>query len=155
MIDVYKKMLCLMMTTLLAVSQVGICLAAPTQTNPELGQKSQMDSGQAAGSTVEQMSGPSGEPPMGLAFSAHGLALMGNESYNLMLTVENLILPDPIQVRRLLASNKSVEELRDEINEIQGKAIYRGSIKLDGMVYLWLTLIFLYLARDRSHCMPM
>jgi hypothetical protein len=135
MIDVYKKMLCLIMTTLLAVSQVGIGLALPTQTFPELGQKSQMDSRQAAEFAVEQMSGPSGEAPMGPTFSGRGFALMGNESHDLMLNVENLILPDPIQVRRLLASNKSVEELRDEINEIQGKAIYRGIIKLDGMVY--------------------
>jgi hypothetical protein len=52
-----------------------------------------------------------------------------------------LMPPDPMQVQRLLASNKSIEEIRDEINAMQEKAMYRGFIKLDEMVYPLMDLI--------------
>ena len=135
MICAYKEMLCLVMTTMLVVSLVGIGLAVPTQTCQELDQRASKDSGAAAVFVEGQMVGPSGEAPMGLSYSGRGSALMGNESHDLMITAENLMPPDPIQVQRLLASNKSIEELRDEINAMQGNAIYRGSIRLDGMIY--------------------
>ena len=65
MIDVYKKMLYLMMTTLLVVILVDIGLSVPTQTYQELDQRAPMDIRERAGFTVEQMSGPFGEAPMG------------------------------------------------------------------------------------------
>ena len=72
---------------------------------------------------------------MGPSYSGRGFALKDHESHDLMMTVVNPMPPDPMQVQRLLASNKSIEEIRDEINAMQDKAIYRGFIKLDEMVY--------------------
>jgi len=124
-----------MMTALLIVIQVGIVSAIPVQPCPESdqGAPDYRPTDDFAGGQIDR---PPGEgPPMGLSYSGRGFAMKDHESHDLMMTVMNLMPPDPMQVQRLLASNKSIEEIRDEINAMQDKAMYRGFIKLDGMVY--------------------
>lgn len=135
MIFANQKRIYLMIAALIAVSQAGMGSSNPVQTCRELDQRA-LGPGPADGFMEGQIDRPPGEsPPMGLSYSGRGFALKDHESYDLMMTVVNLMPPDPMQVQRLLASNKSIEEIRDEINAMQDRAIYRGFIKLDEMVY--------------------
>jgi hypothetical protein len=136
MIYINRKLLCSIMEILLALGQVGIAFAISSQTCQELDQITLMDFRPAEEFTGGQTDGPFGEVrPMGLSYSGRGFALKDYVSHDLMITVVNLMPPDPIQVQGLLASNKSIEEIRDEINAMQEKMIYRGFIKLDEMIY--------------------
>jgi len=130
-----KKMLYLMMTALLIMTHAGIVSAIPVQPCPESdqGAPDNRPTDDFAGGQIDHP--PGDGPPMGLSYGGRGFALKDHDSHDLMMTVMNLMPPDPMQVQRLLASNKSIEEIRDEINAVQDKAIYRGFIKLDEMVY--------------------
>ncbi|OPY53061.1 MAG: hypothetical protein A4E48_00909 [Methanosaeta sp. PtaU1.Bin060] len=129
-----QKGIYLMIAALMVVSQVCMGSSVPAQPFRELDQRAPGPG--PADDFAGQMGRPPGEsPPLGLSYSGRGFALKEDESHDLMMTVVNLMPPDPMQVRRLLASNKSIEEIRDEINAMQERAIYRGFIKLDEMVY--------------------
>lgn len=121
----------MILAALLAISQVGMGHDQSPQTHSELGQNLQTDFGETTGSPADQSCEDEAWP----AFSGHGFAMIGNESHDLLIHVENLMSLDPMQVQKLMASNKSLDELSNEINVMQGKAIQRGSIKLDGTVY--------------------
>lgn len=79
------------------------------------------------------------DPPMGLPvdllFSGHGFAIRGNESFPLRLKVEVLLPVQPGQIRDLVASNKSLEEIRDDIRKSAGNEIYRGSLVFDHRLF--------------------
>jgi hypothetical protein len=135
MILANQKRIYLMMAALIVASQVGMSFAALAQICPEMDQRAP-EFRPVDDFTGGQRDQPPGEaPPMGTSYSGRGFALKDHESHDLMLTVVNPMPPDPIKVQRLLASNKSIEEIRDEINAMQGNAIYRGFIRLDELVY--------------------
>jgi len=73
--------------------------------------------------------------PVDVVFSGHGFALKANESYILRLKVEDILPLEPGQIRVLLASNKSLEEIKDDIQANEGKETYRGSVILDHSIY--------------------
>jgi hypothetical protein len=80
-----------------------------------------------------------GVPPMGvpveMIVGGGGFALQNNETHLLRLSVVRLSPLDPGRIRDLLISNKSVEEIREAIKAEEGQALYRGSMKLDDIVY--------------------
>jgi len=80
-----------------------------------------------------------GMPPMGvpveMVVGGGGFALQDNETHLLRLSVVRLSPLDPGRIRDLLVSNKSVEEIREAIKAEEGQALYRGSMKLDDVVY--------------------
>jgi hypothetical protein len=72
--------------------------------------------------------------PMEVLFSGHGFVMRGNESHILRLKVETIMPLEPDQIRGLLASNKSLEEIRNDIRAKEsdtGEKTYRGSMILD------------------------
>lgn len=69
--------------------------------------------------------------PVDLLFSGHGFAIRGNESHPLRLKVEVLLPMPPEQIRDLVASNKSLEEIRDDIREDVGDKVHRGNLVFD------------------------
>jgi hypothetical protein len=74
--------------------------------------------------------------PLEALYSGHGFALKGNESHILRLKIETIMPLQPGQIRDLLSSNKSPEEIRDDIQagEEDEKA-FRGSMILDRSIY--------------------
>jgi len=76
--------------------------------------------------------------PLEVLYSGHGLALKGNESHKLRLKIEAIMPLPPGQIRDLLSSNKSLEEIRDDIRskgEKTGEKAFRGSMILDRSMY--------------------
>lgn len=73
--------------------------------------------------------------PVDLLFSGHGFAIRGNESHPLRLKVEVLLPMPPEQIRDLVASNKSLEEIREDIRENVGEEIHRGSLVFERRLF--------------------
>ncbi len=136
MIDVCKKFLCMALAGLVFVGLTGVCLAEPDQTDNVDGSREQMNPEKPYG--MMMMNQNAGLPmgvPVDVVYSGHGFALRGNESHILRLKVENILPLEPRQIRGLLASNKSLEEIRDDILAKEGEKTYRGSVILDHSIY--------------------
>jgi len=73
--------------------------------------------------------------PVEVLFSGHGFALVDNESHILRLKVESIMPLDPGQIQGLLASNKSLEQIRDDIRAKEGEKTNRGSVIFDRRIY--------------------
>jgi len=74
--------------------------------------------------------------PVEVLQSGHGFALRGNDSFLLWLKVESLMPLEVSQIQGLLESNKSLEEIRDDIQQQEGNIVYRVSVILDHVIYL-------------------
>ncbi|MDM7912146.1 MAG: hypothetical protein QUS09_03530, partial [Methanotrichaceae archaeon] len=61
--------------------------------------------------------------------------LQDNETHLLRLSVVRLSPLDPERIRDLLVSNKSIEDIREAVKAEEGQPLYRGSMKLDDVVY--------------------
>ena len=76
--------------------------------------------------------------PLEVLYSGHGFALKDNESHILRLKVETIMPMQSDQIRDLLSSNKSLEEIRDEIQAKEdeaGEMAIRGSMIFDRGIY--------------------
>jgi len=73
--------------------------------------------------------------PVEVLHSGRGLALRGNESHTLRLSVESLRPIEPKHMRKLLTSNKSLDEIRAALDTVEGEAKFDGTIKLDEKIY--------------------
>lgn len=73
--------------------------------------------------------------PVEVLFNGHGFALVDNESHILRLKVESIMPLEPDQIKGLLSSNKSLEEIRDDIRAKEGEKTNRGSMILDRSIY--------------------
>lgn len=77
------------------------------------------------------------EPGGVMVMSGHGFALKDSEYHIIRLSVVSLPPMEPVSVRRLLASNKSLEEIREEMRMNEGDPAYRGNMRLDDSIYLF------------------
>ncbi|MHB8119634.1 MAG: hypothetical protein ACYDHX_13055 [Methanothrix sp.] len=73
--------------------------------------------------------------PVEVLHSGRGLALIGNESHTLRLSVESLRPIEPTHMRKLLTSNASLNEIRAALDTVEGEAKFDGTIKLDEKIY--------------------
>jgi len=73
--------------------------------------------------------------PIEVLHSGHGIAQKDEESHVLRLNVEVLCPLEPMHVRNLLAANRSVDEIRENIRSRQCDVAYRGSLMLDDGLY--------------------
>ena len=135
MIDVCKKILYMALTGLVFVGLTGICLAEPNQTNNADGSRERINPEKGYGMMPNQNAGLPMGVPVDIVYSGHGFALRANESHILRLKVEEILPLEPGQIRGLLASNKSLEEIRDDIQAKEGEVTYRGSVILDQSIY--------------------
>jgi hypothetical protein len=112
-----ERILCIGLASLLFIGLSGISPAEPNE------MMSPQNEGFPMGVPVEVL------------YSGHGFALLGNESHLLRLKVEAIMPLQPGQIRGLLASNKSLEEIRDDIRAKEGEKTNRGSMILDRSIY--------------------
>jgi hypothetical protein len=115
------------MAGLLLIGLAGICIAEPDHID-------KMDA-KGEGPMHHQMAGFPIRGPIDILHSGCGFALKDNESQTMRLNIEALLPIEPSQIRMQLASNKSLEEIRDNIHAKDGVMIYRGNLMLDGDVY--------------------
>lgn len=118
MMDVCRRLSCMWLAGLLVACLFGVCLAQPDH---------MMD---------QQMIGHPLGVPIEVLQSGHGFALLGNESHIMRLNVEALCPLEPKQIRNLMASNKSLDEIRDDIRTKRCNTAYRGSLMLDRSIYI-------------------
>lgn len=79
------------------------------------------------------------KPPQGniviRLFSGKGFALKGNETHVLRMNVELIRDIDPVYLRDLMTSNKSIDDIREELNAKAGPASLRGSLRINEISY--------------------
>ena len=127
------RILGLGLMVLLLMSSIGLTQAM--QPHEGLGQ-----SGLTRHELVMEAAAPQEGPtdmgvPIELLHSGHGFAIKENESRVFRLNIERRHPIEPMAVMLLLASNRSLEEIRDQIRAKGGGATYRGSMKLDRTIY--------------------
>ena len=72
----------------------------------------------------------------GVVFQSwHGFALNGNESYSMRVSIESLRLVEVVSIRKLMASNLTLEEIRNDIRNDEGKEIHRGVLRIEDDIY--------------------
>jgi hypothetical protein len=134
MMDNCRRILCIGLASLLFIGLSGISLAKPDEN------QNMDEPREGMGLLDGEMMPPqnAGFPmgvPVEVMYSGHGFALMDNESHLLRLKVEAIMPLQAGQIRGLLASNKSLEEIRDDIRAKEGEKTNRGSMILDRSIY--------------------
>jgi hypothetical protein len=75
-------------------------------------------------------------PPAGIVFrNWRGFALNDSESFSLSISIESMRPVAAMNVRKLLASNMTLEEISAEIGKNEGEAINRGILKIGDSIY--------------------
>jgi hypothetical protein len=64
-----------------------------------------------------------------------GFAFQGNETHQIRISIERLVPLEPRQMRSFLASDKSIEEIKEAIKCEEVRPLHRGIMKLDNLVY--------------------
>lgn len=135
-----KRFIGLLITLIILgfTSLVESCLAQPANT---------VENGETAYEMQLQHGGPIVQPSAGLdkamdkgsgGIGFHywqGFAIKGDESYILRVSIEGVRPVGPMNVRRLLASNMSLEEVREEMLAEEGNVTYMGHLKLGDSSY--------------------
>jgi hypothetical protein len=134
MMNICRRILCMGLASLLFIGLSGMSLA-------ELNDNRDMDEPcegmclQGGEMMPPQNAGFPMGVPVEVLFSGHGFALVDNESHILRLKVESIMPLEPGQIQGLLASNKSLEEIRDDIRAKEGEKTNRGSVIFDRSIY--------------------
>lgn len=85
-------------------------------------------------STAEPYREVAGAP--GIVFQSwHGFALKGNKSYSMRVSIESLRPVEVVSIRKLMASNLTLEEIKNEIRKDEGGVIHRGVLRIGGDIY--------------------
>jgi hypothetical protein len=72
----------------------------------------------------------------GLSFQSwRGFALKGNESRSIRVSIESLRPVEAMNIRKLMASNMTLEEIRAEMRKEEGEVIHRGVLRIGMDVY--------------------
>lgn len=116
---------------LMALARVGS--AEPMPEDPRMEPREMVEPGPVE--DMERSGAPPTGVPVGMLISEQGVAQRGNRTYTLRIIVECLVPMEPKSVQKLLASNKSLDEIRKAIGSEQVDAIYRGNMKLDEKIY--------------------
>lgn len=133
-----RRFLFLALTAIGLVSLIPVFDAQTAETG-EMGDVPRNELGQNSAATYAQPFGNVEGGPAGLIFHHwHGFALKGDQSYILRISIESVRPVEPINVRKLLASNKTIDEVGKEILSQEGKLTYRGHLKLGESTY-WMT----------------
>jgi hypothetical protein len=136
MMDICRRILCMVLASLLFIGLSGMSLAEPNENeNPNMDEPpEEMGHHDGMMMSPENAGFPMGVP-VDVLYSGHGFALRDNESHLLRLKVEAIMPLQPGQIWGLLASNKSLEEIWDDIRAKDGEKTNRGSMILDRSIY--------------------
>jgi hypothetical protein len=133
-----RRILCVGVVALLLLSIVatGVAVSQPVQKGNAMGKVAPQ------GLTPEGVTGATSTnqairaAPIRVVHSGHGFALNGDEFHVLRVHIVRAKRIRPIHVRGLMGENKSIEELRAEIEGAGGRPIYRGHLRLGENHYL-------------------
>jgi hypothetical protein len=131
MADIRRMFIFIGLAALLSSCLFIAGFALPDQMHKETGYSGPM----SLGLPREPMPDPAKGTMAELFSSGRGFALKGNESHNLRFDVESIRYIEPMDMRMLLESNKSLDEIKQEIEAKEGNITYRGRIMLDGEIY--------------------
>jgi hypothetical protein len=134
MMNICRRILCMGLASLLFIGLSGMSLADPND-DPKIDEPCEgmcLRNGEMI--PLQNAGFPMGVP-VAVLFSGHGFAILGNESHIIRLKVETIMPLEPDQIRGLLASNKSLEEIRNDIRAKEGEKTNRGSMILDRSIY--------------------
>jgi hypothetical protein len=121
---------------LVALARTGSAQSAqPMPEDEGMWPREILEPGIAEDMGMQRADAPLSGMPVRMLISKQGMALKDNKTYALRIIVECLTPMEPRRVQKLLASNKSLEEIRDAIGAEQGEAICRGDMKLGERVY--------------------
>ena len=129
-----ERILCIGLASLIFIGLSGMSLAEPNE-DQNMGEPREVICPQDGEMMPPQNAGFPMGVPVEVLFSGHGFAILGNESHILRLKVEAIMPLEPCQIKGLLASNKSLEEIRDDIRAKEGEKTVRGSLILDRSIY--------------------
>lgn len=130
------------LVVLLLFSITVICLAEPNQTTNSNEGKGRMGLSECDGRMRQSEDGHPPVVPIKVVQSGHGFAFKGNESHILRLNVEALCPLEPVRVRNLLATNKSLDEIREDIRTRKcDTTAYRGGLMMNREVYSLINII--------------
>jgi hypothetical protein len=74
--------------------------------------------------------------PPGVIFQSwRGFALKGNESHMMKVSIESLRPVEAMNIRKLMASDMTLEEIRTEISKEEGDVTYRGILRIGDDIY--------------------
>jgi hypothetical protein len=126
-----RKILFIGLAALLLTNLTGYSFAQP----PEIGDEVHKDLAQSNIPLVKPIGMDEGAPEGIIFHHWRGFALNGNESYDLRISIESVRPVEPVSVRKLLASNMTIEEVSKEILSQEGNITYRGHIMLQEDAY--------------------
>jgi hypothetical protein len=119
------------------VSLTPVFLAQTAETG-EMGDVARNEFGQNSAPYVQPLWNMDGAPAELIFHHWQGFALKGDQSYILRISIESVRPVGPMNVRKLLASNKTLDEVGKEILAEEGNVTYRGHLRLGERTY-WLT----------------
>jgi len=132
-----ERFLFLALMALGLVSLTPVFLAQPVEMG-EIGDAVHNELGQNNAPHVQPFENMNGIPTGIIFHHWQGFALKGDQSYILRISIESVRPVGPVNVRKLLASNKTLEEVGKEILAEEGNVTYRGHLRLGESTY-WLT----------------
>ena len=136
MVSFDRIILCAGLMALL-MTPIPISSGQPMMTDRDMGHRGNFDLELPEGSAM--MPGEHDHSkgiPVELLIRGHGFALKNNETHALRINVERLMPLEPTAMRGLISSNKSIEEIRENILTKGGDAIYHGNMRLDWRNYI-------------------
>jgi len=139
MVDICRRVLCIGLAAVLLCGMAANCLAVASENANECkGMAGHPDGG---GPMCQPEDGKFSGVPIDIVQSGHGFALLGNESHLLRLNVESLCPLEPVQVWDMLATNKSLDEIRSNIQTKKCVTAYRGGLMLDREVFALINIV--------------
>jgi hypothetical protein len=74
-------------------------------------------------------------PPEVIFQSRRGFALEGNESHMMRVSIENVRPVEAMNIRKMMASNMTLEEIKTEMRKEEGNVTYRGVLRIGDDIY--------------------
>ena len=126
-----RRILFIGLTALWLINLTGYSYAQP----PEIGDDVHKELAQSNVPLIKSIGMMEGAPEGIIFHHWQGFALKGNESYALRISIESVRPVEPVSVRKILASNMTIEEVSKKILAQEGNITYRGHIMLQESAY--------------------
>ncbi|RQW79568.1 MAG: hypothetical protein EHM14_08245 [Methanothrix sp.] len=139
MVGICRRVLRMGLAAMLLCCMAANCLAVAGEKANEC--KGMVGHPDDEGRMCQPVDGQFSIVPIEVVQSGHGFAFLGNGSHLLRLNVESLCPLEPVQVWDMLATNKSLDEIRNDIRTTKCVAAYRGGLMLDREIYSLINIV--------------
>jgi hypothetical protein len=113
----------------------GICIAASASHGAAAQPEGMLGDDWQKGRMISDDAPPPMGVPVEMIAKGNGFAFQDTQSHLFKVNIVRLSPLDPTQVIDLLVSNKSIDEIREAIQARENEMVYRGSMRLDSVVY--------------------